>query len=116
MGIEFIRSASGKPYLKRWAQGLDRAKTPNLLDVRLSEQARLVTATLTSDCAPKQGARVIVQCDAAGDVVVHDGLQQVGRVGDPPAGVAAALAAHHGIAEGVIERVGAFGTAEISLK
>ena len=28
MGIEFLRNASGKPYTKRWARGVDRIKAP----------------------------------------------------------------------------------------
>jgi hypothetical protein len=37
MGIEFIRNASGKPYTKRWARGIDRIKAPTLMDVSISE-------------------------------------------------------------------------------
>jgi len=116
MGIEFIRSASGKPYQKRWARGLDRTKQPSLLDVRLGEEARVVTATLVTNCAPKLGASVIVQTNVAGEVVVHEGLRQIGQIARPPAGVAEAMAAQHGMAQGVVERLGAFGTAEIKLK
>ena len=38
MGLEYIRSASGRPYTKRWAKGLNRLKTPTLLDVTLTEE------------------------------------------------------------------------------
>lgn len=116
MGIEFIRSASGKPYVKRWAKGLDRTKQPGLFDVRLGEDVRVVTATLAPDCKPHAGATVIVQTNGAGEMVVHDGLRQVGRIAHPPAGIAAALAAQHGVAQAIVDRVGAFGTAEIKFK
>ena len=116
MGIEFIRSASGKPYVKRWAKGVDRAKTPNLLDVHLGEEARVVTAKLASGCAPQAGASVVIQNNERGEMVVLQGLRQVGRVSDPPSGITAALAARHGMAEAIVDRVGAFGTAEIRIK
>lgn len=116
MGIEFIRSASGRPYVKRWAKGVDRAKTPSLLDVHLGEETRVVTAKLASDCTPQPGSSVVVQSNDRGEMVVLQGLRQVGRVSDPPSGVASALAASHGMAEGIVDRVGAFGTAEIRIK
>jgi hypothetical protein len=40
MGIEFIRNASGKPYSKRWARGIDRIKAPTLMDVCHASCAR----------------------------------------------------------------------------
>jgi len=42
MGIEFIRNASGKPYTKRWARGIDRIKAPTLMDVSISEETRTI--------------------------------------------------------------------------
>ena len=55
MGLEYIRSAAGKPYVKRWAKGLNRLKTPSLLDVKLGEECRTVTATLAPGCAREAG-------------------------------------------------------------
>jgi hypothetical protein len=116
VGIDFIRGDSGKPYVKRWAKGADRAKTPGLFDVRLGEDHRAVTATLLPDCAPKPGSSVIVQSTGTGEVVVFEGLREVGRVADPPPYVTAKLETQHGMAAGVVERLGAFGTAEIAVK
>jgi hypothetical protein len=76
MGIEFIRNASGKPYSKRWARGIDRTKTPTLMDVSISEESRTLTAKLTAKGAACQGATVLVQSKGS-ELVVFDGLRQV---------------------------------------
>lgn len=117
MGLEYIRSAAGKPYVKRWAKGLNRLKTPSLLDVRLGEECRTVTATLAPGCAAKPGDAFLVQSSRAGDFVVLDGHRQIARIANPPAGLAEALNACHGMAPATIERIGSFGdTAELKLK
>lgn len=117
MGIDYIRSLSGKPYEKRWAKGVDRLKTPTLLDVTLSAESRLLTATLAPGCAPKTGDTYLVQTTGSGDLVVLDGHRQVARVANPPPSVANALAAQQGIAPVTVERVGGLGTtAELKLK
>ena len=72
MGIDFIRNTSGKPYTKRWAKGLDRTKSPTLMDVSLSEEGRTLTAKLAAKGAARQGATVLVQSKGA-DLVVLDG-------------------------------------------
>lgn len=116
MGIEFIRNTSGKPYTKRWSKGLDRTKTPTLMDVSLSEESRTLTATLSAKGVAKQGATVLVQSKGQ-DLVVLDGLRQVARVANAPAGVRAAIEGRQGMAPAVVERVGLLGTtAEIKLK
>ena len=76
MGIEFIRNASGKPYSKRWARGIDRIRAPTLMDVSLSEESRTLTAKLTAKGAACQGATVLVQSKGS-KLVVFDGLRQV---------------------------------------
>ena len=113
MGIEFIRAAGGKPYVKRWAKGHDRASTPGLFDIQFAAERRVATASLTDAAPPKAGASVIVQ-RAGPDLVVFDGLRQVGKILDPPPSMAAAVDACHGLARGVVDRVGGLGqTAEI---
>jgi hypothetical protein len=77
MGLEYIRSAAGKPYRKRWARGLNRLKTPTLLDVALSDQTHMVTATLAPGCNPKPGVAFLVQSTGKGDLVVFDGHRQI---------------------------------------
>lgn len=39
MGLDYIRAQTGKPWRKRWNGGLDRLKTPTLLDITESEAA-----------------------------------------------------------------------------
>jgi hypothetical protein len=116
MGIDFIRNASGRPYSKRWAKGLDRTKVPTLMDISLSEESRTLTAKLTSKGAARQGATVLVQSKGL-DLVVLDGLRQVASIADAPPSVRAALEARQGMATAIVERVGILGTtAEIKLK
>ena len=109
MGIEFIRNASGEPSVKRWAKGLDRTKTPTLMDVSVSEASRTLTVKLTSMKAVCEGATVLVQSKGP-DLVVFDGLRQVGSIADPPDSVRTALATRHGMVRAVVERVGVLGT------
>jgi hypothetical protein len=117
MGLEYIRSAAGKPYKKRWAKGLNRLKSPSLLDVSLSEEARVVTATLAPGCRPKPGDRYLVQLGENGKALVFDGHRQVASVANPPPSLTQALDARHCVVPAIVERVGGFGdTADLKLK
>jgi hypothetical protein len=116
MGIDFIRRTSGKPYMKRWASGLDRTKTPTLIDIRLPDESRTLTATLVTPDAARPGSTVIVQATGT-DLVVFDGLKQIARISNAPADVQAALAGQQGMAPAVVERISALGgTVEVRLK
>ena len=113
MGIDFIRAAGGKPYVKRWAKGHERANTPGLLDIQFGAGARVATAALSSDAAPQAGAAVIVQRSGQ-ELMVFEGLKPLGKILNPPPSMTAALDACHGLAQGVVDRVGGLGqTAEI---
>jgi hypothetical protein len=117
MGMDYIRGQAGKPYVKRWAKGLNRLKMPTLLDANLSTESRVVTATLAPGCTPKTGDAYLVQTTRSGDLMVLDGHRQIASVANPPAGVTQALAAQHGLAPATVERIGGFGTtAELKLK
>lgn len=116
MGLDYIRSATGKPWRKRWAGGLDKLKNPSLLDLAITESARVVTARLTSGCRAKVGDVYIVEA-TGGDITVSDGLRSIGSVANPSAETTAALATASGYAEAVVHRVSLFGdTAELRLK
>ena len=79
MGLDYIRAQTGKPWRKRWDGGLDRLKAPTLLDLTMSEAARVVTAQLDPAARVKAGDTLIVQ--SAGDgLVVSDGLRSIGRI------------------------------------
>jgi hypothetical protein len=113
MGIEFIRAKGGKPYVKRWAKGHERATTPGLFDVQFNVEARVATATLSVGVAPQAGAAVILQRSGP-DLMVFDGLKPVGKILNPPPSMTTVLDACHGLARGVVDRVGGLGqTAEI---
>jgi hypothetical protein len=116
MGLDYIRSATGKPWRKRWAGGLDRLKQPSLLDLAITESARMVTAQLTIGCQPKLGDVFIIEANGA-VFTVSDGLRSIGSVTNPSAEAASAGAAAACYAEAVVQRLGLFGdTAELSLR
>jgi hypothetical protein len=113
MGIDFIRAAGGKPYVKRWAKGHERAKTPGLFDIQFGAEARVATAALEKGAAPQAGAPVIVQRSGS-DLMVFAGFKPLGKILNPPPNMTAALDACHGLTRGVVDRVGVLGqTAEI---
>lgn len=117
MGLEYIRSEAGKPYVKRWAKGLDRLKTPSLLDVQIGEASQTVTASLAPGCPAKTGDVFLIQSRGAGDLVVFDGHRQIARIDNPPAGLTETIKSCHGVMPATVERIGSFGdTAELKLK
>ena len=74
MGLDYIRAQTGKPWRKRWNGGLDRLKGPTLLDLTMSETARIVTAQLDTGAHMKAGDTLIVQ-SAPDGLTVSDGLR-----------------------------------------
>lgn len=116
MGLDYIRAQTGKPWRKRWNSGLDRLKTPTLLDLTMTEAARSVTAELNAGARVKAGDKLIVQ-SASDGLIVSDGLRAIGRITSPSTELSAAVREGGGYAEGILQRVGLFGdTAELSVK
>ena len=116
MGLDYIRAQTGKPWKKRWNGGLNRLKQATLLDLTMSEAARIVTVELQPSASLCAGASLIVESGPAG-VTVSDGLRSIGRIANPSADLSAALASSGGYAEGTVERIGLFGdTAEVSIR
>jgi hypothetical protein len=116
MGLDYIRSQTGKPWTKRWNGGLDRMKEPTLLDLTISEVARVLTAELFPGARVNIGDSYIVE-PAGNDLIVSRGLCPIGRITKPPSESLTAIATCGGYAEGVIERVSLFGdTTEVRLK
>lgn len=116
MGLDYIRSQTGKPWKRRWDGGLDRMKTPTLLDLTINEGLRMLIAELAPDAHVKVGESYVVEPDG-GDLIISRGRRPIGRITKPPAESLTAIADNGGYAEGVIERVGLFGdSAEVSLK
>ena len=116
MGLDYIRARTGKPWRKRWDRGLDRLKAATLLDLTMSEAARLLTAELKPGARAKAGDTYIVQITPEG-LALSDGLQAIGLIRNPPPEITAAVRDCGGYAEGKLKRVGLFGdTVEISVK
>lgn len=116
MGLDYIRAQTGKPWKKRWNGGLNRLKQPTLLDLTMSEAARIVTVDLQPGGSLRAGDILIVESGPTG-VTVSDGLRSVGTVPNPSADLSATLASGGGYAEGTLERIGLFGdTAEVSIR
>jgi hypothetical protein len=116
MGLDYIRSRTGKPWKKRWNGGLNRLKEPTLLDLTMSEAARTVTVELQPGASLSAGDNLIVESGSTG-VTVSDGLRPIGRVPNPSADLSSALAIGGGYAEGTAQRIGLFGdTAEVTIR
>lgn len=116
MGLDYIRSQTGRPWKRRWDGGLDRMKTPTLLDLTISEGLRVLAAELLPDSHVKVGDSFIVE-PVGEDLIISRGRCPVGRITKPPPESLTAIADYGGYAEGVIERVGLFGdSAEVTLK
>lgn len=116
MGLDYIRAQTGKPWRKRWDGGLDRLKTPTLLDLKVPQASWIVTATLDPIARVKAGDKLILQTITEG-LIVSDGLRAIGRIENPTAKMTAAVEDSGGYAEGELQRVGLFGdTAEIVVK
>jgi hypothetical protein len=116
MGLDYIRAQTGKPWKKRWNGGLSLLKEPTLLDLTMSEAARIVTVELKPGVSLRAGESLIVEGGPAGVTVSH-GLRSVGCVQNPSAELSAALVSGGGYAEGTLQRLGLFGdTAEISIR
>ena len=108
MGLDYIRARTGKPWRKRWDRGLDRLKAPTLLDLTMSEAARLVTAEVNPAARAKAGDTCIIQITHEG-LTLSDGLQAIGLIRNPPPEMMAAVRNCGGYAEGKLQRVGLFG-------
>ena len=116
MGVDFIRSQSGKPYNKRWDRGVDRLKEPSLFDVNFNGDCRFVTLTCENTSASKVGRDLILQLDESGSCTAFDGLLAIGTLEQPPASVVTFLTANSGIAPVTVDRIGALGgTIEVRL-
>ncbi len=110
MGLDYIRVQAGKPYEKRWAKGLNRLKTPTLLDVAFSSEARIITAAVMPGCVVREGTPCLLQVTESGELAVMSGCQQIAAVASPPSDLTKALASQHGLAPATVERVSIFGT------
>jgi hypothetical protein len=116
MGLDYIRSQTGKPWKRRWDGGLDRMKMPTLLDPAIGDALRVLTADLLPGSRVQIGDSYIVE-PAGEDLIISRGRCPVGRIAKPPIESMNALAECGGYAEGVVVRVGLFGdSAEVSLK
>jgi hypothetical protein len=90
MGLDYIRSQTGKPWRKRWNGGLDRLKAPTLLDLTVTETARTVTAELNASASVTTGDKLIVQ-SASDGLIVSDGLRAIGRITNPSTELSSAI-------------------------
>lgn len=115
MGVDFIRTQSGKPHSKRWAQGIDRLKQADLFEVNFAPECRFITAE--SECMSlSPGDEVLIQADGNGRCAAFSGLSRVATIESVPAPILAALEKGHGIIPAIIDRVGCVGrTIELRL-
>src|SRR4051812_22693702 len=116
MGVDFIRSCSGKPHNKRWAQSIDRLKEPSLFDVHFEGECQFITLSREGQITTSAGGDLILQLEGNGSCTAFDGLNAVGRLEQPPENVVTFLNANNGIAPVVLDHIGVLGnTIEVRL-
>ncbi|QFI70584.1 hypothetical protein [Sinorhizobium alkalisoli] len=114
MGLDYIRSNTGKPWKKRWNGGLDRLKRPTLFDLSITETSHSVTVELAPGTRLNLGDTCIVE-RGSDDFAVTKGLHPVGRIRNPSSEISAAVIAGKGFIEARVTHVGLFGdTAEVN--
>lgn len=116
MGLDYIRSNTGKSWKKRWNGGLDRLKRPTLFDLSISETSHSVTVELAPGTSVKLGDTCIVE-RGSNEFAVTKGLHSVGRIPNPSSEISAAVLTGKGFIEALVTHVGLFGdTAEVNFK
>lgn len=116
MGLDFIRSAAGKPWRKGWANGADALKQATLFDLQMEEDVRLVTMNCEPDLRLEVGAVFVLELVDTRLLVLKD-EHLVGVVPSAPTSVIEALQTHAKVACGTVTRLGTFGdTAELRLQ
>jgi hypothetical protein len=117
VGLDYIRSKTGKPWKKRWNGGLDKLKAPTLFELNISETERVVTAKLAPNTVVCTGDTFIVEISENGSLTIGDGLRAVGTIQNPSPALVSSVQDCGGYAEGTIDRVGTFGdTADVKIK
>ena len=116
MGQEYIRRNTGKPWRKRWKNGVDQVRQPTLLDPKMNNVPYVVTAELDCGEEVSVGDSLIVE-SAGDDLTVTKGLRRIGRIRNPALESTGAVIDGCGYAEGIVESIGLFNdTAELILK
>lgn len=116
MGLDYIRKQTGQPWTRRWNKGLDRLKTPTLLDLTISETLRVFTAQVIPGEKVCTGKSYLAERDGE-SLILCDGLRRIARFTRPPPDTLAKIAAGGGYALAEIQRVGLFGdTVEVQVK
>lgn len=116
MGLDYIRRDTGKSWRKRWNGGLDRLKSPTLLDLFITEASHKVTVELVPGAQVSIGDACLIERGKA-ELAVTKGLHAVGRIRNPAIEINAAVAAGKGFVEAHVTHVGLFGdTAEVNFR
>ncbi|MEJ8310531.1 hypothetical protein [Agrobacterium larrymoorei] len=116
MGLDYIRRDTGKSWKKRWNGGLNRLKSPTLLDLSITEASHKVTIELSAGARLDLGDTCLVE-RGSGEFAVTKGLHAVGRIRNPGNEIAAAVSAGKGFVEARVTHVGLFGdTAEVNFR
>lgn len=116
MGLDFIRSKSGRPHIKRWAYNLDRFKTPSLFETKLNQECRTVTVALNPEVETKPGDICLLHSGPLGRLEAFKGITKVGSIDSPPSALKQLVASSYGGVLATVENIGALGaTAELKL-
>lgn len=115
MGLDFIRKDTGS-WRKKWKDGRDYFKHPDLFDLNFSQVATSATACMKPQCGAKIGDTYIVE-QHGNRLLLSKGLLQVGEIQTPSPAVIYAVGMCGGIATGQVNALGASGVeAQLSIK
>jgi hypothetical protein len=112
MGLDFIRKGTGN-WHKKWKEGRDFFKHPDLFDRGFGEYEATVTASIKPQCGAKIGDTFVVE-QRNNQLIVTQGLRQVGEIAVASEAVLSNVAKYGGIAAGQVKALSAYGT-EIQL-
>lgn len=116
MGLDYIRRLSGKPFLKRWAKGLDRLRLPTFLNVELGREEITITARLVDGIKIETDKTFLVNQKEGGQMAIFDGHKEIARVDGPSKALTEVMSENCGLVPVTLERVSGLGeTAEFKI-
>lgn len=116
MGLDFIRSKAGRPWVKKWAHDVDLIKTPGLFDFPLDRRRRTITVELKSGTPVHVGDHFWAMC-RNDDLEVCRGVTPIACAPKAANDILKTVKDAGNIADAVVLHVDMFGeTAEVELR
>jgi hypothetical protein len=116
MGLDFVRSKAGRPWMKKWAHELDLIKAPGLFDFPIDRSRRTITVELKEGCQVNTGDELLA-LSRGEDLDVCRGVVPVACAHKAARDILQAVREAGDIAGAIVLHVDMFGsTAEVELQ